>query len=66
MHDPVQQATTGTVGVCRWHVFENPDGDVGGWLSYADNGTDYLGGDLHRTKAQAMAHARQIAEANNA
>jgi hypothetical protein len=61
--NPPSDTTGGTIGVCRWQVFENPDGDEGGWLSYVDDGTHYLGGDLHRTKAKAVAHAHQIAKA---
>lgn len=47
----------------RWEVFANPDADTGGWYSHVEDGQHYLGGDLHRTKAEAVAHAKQIAEA---
>jgi hypothetical protein len=45
-----------------WEVFPNTDADVGGWYSYVADQQHYLGGDWHRTKAEAIKHARKVAE----
>jgi hypothetical protein len=50
----------------RWEVFENPDADMGGWISYIENDTNYLGGEWHASKAAAEAYAQKVAaEYNN-
>lgn len=53
----------GTARGLKWEVFPNSDGDVGGWFSYVENATHYLGGDLHPTKVKAEQHAREIVRA---
>lgn len=53
---------TGRIGNCTWEVFPNTDGDVGGFFSYVENQTHYLGGDLHKTRAEAVAHAKKLAK----
>jgi hypothetical protein len=55
-----------STGKARWEVFPNTDADVGGGFSYVEDDAHYLGGDWHRTKAEAEAHGREIAEAANA
>ena len=45
----------------KWEVFPNSDGDEGGWFSYVESETAYVGGALHRTKKEAEAHARALA-----
>ena len=42
----------------KWQVFENTDGDIGGWFSYVEGGGFYLGGELFPTKREAEADAR--------
>lgn len=45
----------------KWDVFPNPDGDVGGWYSYAENETHYIGGSWHKTRKEAEAYAHHLA-----
>jgi hypothetical protein len=43
----------------RYDVFRNSDGDVGGWYSYAEGNGCYLGGELFRTRAEAVADGKR-------
>ncbi len=43
----------------RYDVFRNSDGDVGGWYSYAEGSGCYLGGELFRTRAEAVADGKR-------